>query len=100
MKQTGDKLANVFAVLSSGMLGLAGWCARSWKNNVIFFLWIDGPHLIVDFGATVEISSLHHAAQLTSKAAYHLSPSLDTASCVSKTEIGAKRLARRPSRRG
>ena len=61
----GDKLANVFAMLSSGMLAGAGEAAK----NVIFFLWIDGPHFIVDFGVTVEIGSHHCATQHAGKAA-------------------------------
>ena len=39
-KQTVDNLANLFAVLSGGVL--AG--AREEVKNEMFLLWLDGPH--------------------------------------------------------
>ena len=98
-KKTGDKLANVFAVLSGCML--AG--AREAAKNMIFLLWIDGPHLIVDFGVTVQIGCHHYAQQMLARlallvAAYHLIPSLDPASdCWRKKDCPLPALSRRGS---
>ena len=73
---------------------LAG--TRESAKNVSFLQWIDGHHLIVDFCATIEIGRHHYATQQAGKAAlvdasYHLIPSLDTASGVSKTAIWRKK---------
>ena len=64
-KQTGDEGANVLAVLTASMRA----CAREAAKNVFFGLWLYHPHPIVDFALTVEVLSLHYAAQDAAKAA-------------------------------
>ena len=53
-KPTGDNLANLFAVVSGGMLADANEAAK----NEMFLLssWLDCPRLIVDFAVTEIVS--------------------------------------------